>query len=72
MTAPRIRQLVVLVVLSLMLVLSVRGATASGQMNGQCVLWRGTGGPAPSYLFGTMHVTDERVLCLAPEVFDAL
>ncbi|MGL4405522.1 MAG: TraB/GumN family protein, partial [Notoacmeibacter sp.] len=40
--------------------------------NGQGILWRiGKNGLADSYLFGTMHVTDPRVLNLPAKVQDA-
>lgn len=39
---------------------------------GEGLLWQIDGaGPAPSYLFGTMHSADEEVTALAPPVLDA-
>lgn len=50
-----------------------RPAPADSQMPyGQGLLWQIDGaGPAPSYLFGTMHSADEEVTSLAPPVLDA-
>jgi uncharacterized protein YbaP (TraB family) len=50
-----------------------RPAPADSQMPyGQGLLWQIDGaGPAPSYLFGTMHSADEEVTALAPPVLDA-
>jgi uncharacterized protein len=36
--------------------------------NGEGLLWRIEGAPKPSYLFGTIHLTDPRVVTLAPPV----
>lgn len=42
-------------------------------LNGQGLLWRiDTPGSEPSYLFGTIHLTDERVTKLPPPVIKAL
>ena len=42
-------------------------------LNGQGLLWRiETAGSAPSYLFGTIHLTDDRVTKLPPPVVKAL
>ncbi len=42
-------------------------------INGQGLLWRiETPGSTPSYLFGTIHLTDERVTKLPPQVVKAL
>jgi hypothetical protein len=51
-----------------------RPAPAGAEMPyGQGLLWQIDGaGPAPSYLFGTMHTADEEVTALAPPVLDAL
>lgn len=51
-----------------------RPAPAGAEMPyGQGLLWQIDGaGPAPSYLFGTMHTADEEVTALAPPVVDAL
>jgi uncharacterized protein len=46
-------------------------ARAHGPAPGAPLLWR-IEGPAPVYLFGTIHVPDERVLALAPAVEQAL
>ena len=50
-------------------------AEAAGVVNGKGVLWRiGKDGVAPSYLFGTMHMADPRVVALgtkARQAFDA-
>lgn len=50
-------------------------AEAAEVANGKGVLWRiGTDGVEPSYLFGTMHMADPRVVRLGPkarEAFDA-
>ena len=50
-----------------------RPALASAEMAyGQGLLWQIDGaGPAPSYLFGTMHSADEEVTDLAPPVVEA-
>lgn len=58
--------------LTLLLLLPV-GAADAGVVHGQGILWRVTGpqGTAPSYILGTMHSDDERVLNLAPAVEDA-
>ena len=46
--------------------------TASARLYGQGLLWKIEGrGYEPSYLFGTMHVTDERVLQLPEAVLKA-
>jgi uncharacterized protein YbaP (TraB family) len=49
-------------------------ATATTEMPyGRGLLWQVDGaGPAPSYVFGTMHSADEEVTDLAPPVADAL
>jgi uncharacterized protein YbaP (TraB family) len=51
------------------------GAPAAEVPYGQGLLWRierpDDVGAAPSYLFGTMHITDERVLKLPPPVREA-
>ena len=62
-----------LIVLALGLLLLGRAAFAGGEMAyGQGLLWKiERGDLAPSYLFGTIHVTDERVLNLPPEVTQA-
>ncbi len=62
-----------LIVLALGLLLLGRAAVAGGEMPyGQGVLWKlERGGVAPSYLFGTIHITDERVLRLPDEVAQA-
>ncbi len=51
-----------------------RPAPAGTEMTyGHGLLWQIDGaGPAPSYLFGTMHSADEEVTDLAPPVLDAL
>jgi len=51
-----------------------RPAPAGAEMPyGQGLLWQIDGaGPAPSYLFGTMHTADEEVTDLAAPVLDAL
>ncbi len=47
-------------------------ATAKAVLYGQGLLWRIEGfGHAPSYLFGTMHSTDERILRVPKPVLDA-
>jgi uncharacterized protein YbaP (TraB family) len=50
-----------------------RPAPAVAEMPyGEGLLWQIDGaGPAPSYLFGTMHSADEEVTALAPPVLDA-
>ena len=62
-----------LIVLAFGLLLLGRAAFAGGEMAyGQGLLWKiERGDLAPSYLFGTIHVTDERVLNLPPEVTQA-
>ncbi len=62
-----------LIVLALGLLLLGRAAVAGGEMPyGQGVLWKlERGGVAPSYLFGTIYITDERVLRLPDEVAQA-
>ena len=62
-----------LIVLALGLLLLGRAAVAGGEMPyGQGVLWKlERGAVAPSYLFGTIHITDERVLRLPDEVAQA-
>ncbi len=59
-----------LIVLALGLLLLGRGAVAGGEMPyGEGILWKlERGAVAPSYLFGTIHITDERVLRLPAEV----
>lgn len=56
--------------------LSARLATAEQTIpNGQAILWRITGPKdaiAPSYLFGTIHLTDPRVNTLSPEALKAV
>jgi uncharacterized protein len=42
-------------------------AEAAGTVNGKGLLWKiEKDGVAPSYLFGTMHLTDDRVVTLTP------
>ncbi len=62
-----------LIVIALGLLLVGRAALAGGEMPyGQGVLWKlERGAVAPSYLFGTIHITDERVLRLPAEVAQA-
>jgi uncharacterized protein YbaP (TraB family) len=62
-----------LIVVALGLLLLGRAALAGGEMPyGQGVLWKvERGAVAPSYLFGTIHITDERVLRLPAEVAQA-
>lgn len=62
-----------LIVVALGLLLLGRAAFAGGEMPyGQGVLWKlERGGVAPNYLFGTIHITDERVLRLPVEVAQA-
>ncbi len=67
-----------LIVLALGLLLLGRAALAGGEMAyGQGLLWKierdsiERDSLAPSYLFGTIHVTDERVLNLPAEVAQA-
>ncbi len=67
-----------LIVLALGLLLLGRAAFAGGEMAyGQGLLWKierdsiERDSLAPSYLFGTIHVTDERVLNLPAEVTQA-
>ena len=59
--------------LALGLLLLGRAALAGGEMPyGQGVLWKlERGGGAPNYLFGTIHITDQRVLRLPLEVAQA-
>jgi uncharacterized protein YbaP (TraB family) len=59
-----------LIALALGLLLLGHAAQAGGEMPyGQGVLWKlERGGLAPSHLFGTIHITDERVLRLPDEV----
>lgn len=48
-------------------------ATASATPNSEALLWKiEKAGVAPSYLFGTIHMTDERVTTLSPKVKDAI
>lgn len=48
-------------------------AAAKATPNTEAVLWRvEKSGLAPSYLFGTAHITDERVTTLTPKVITAL
>lgn len=48
-------------------------AEAAAVENGEGLLWRiDGGGSTPSYLFGTIHVTDPRVTALPPAVAHAL
>jgi len=45
---------------------------ASATLNGKGLLWKvETAGAAPSYLFGTMHMTDPRVTALTPSARQA-
>jgi hypothetical protein len=62
-----------LIVLALGLLLLGRPALAAGELPyGQGLLWKiERGGAVPSYLFGTIHITDERVLRLPAEVAQA-
>ncbi|HSR71204.1 MAG TPA: TraB/GumN family protein, partial [Kiloniellales bacterium] len=48
-------------------------AAAEAMPYGQGLLWKiqPAGNVAPSYLFGTIHITDQRVLDLAPPVRSA-
>lgn len=47
-------------------------AEAAGTLNGDRLLWKiEKAGVAPSYLFGTMHMTDPRVTTLTPEAQNA-
>ena len=58
---------------ALALVLLAPGAPLSGEVvHGRGLLWKvERPGLAPSYLFGTFHVTDQRILNLPPEVESA-
>ena len=51
-------------------------SAASANKNGKTLLWKIQNEEFPerpaSYLFGTLHVTDQRVLALSPAVMDAL
>ncbi|MCB1504598.1 MAG: TraB/GumN family protein [Hyphomicrobiaceae bacterium] len=48
-------------------------ATASKTANARAVLWKvEKAGVAPSYLLGTIHMTDPRVTVLSPQIQDAL
>lgn len=49
-------------------------AKAEETLNAKALLWKveGKGGMAPSYLFGTVHITDARVHALPPPVRAAL
>ena len=62
-----------LIVVALGLLLLGRAAFAGDEMRyGHGVLWKvERGGLAPNYLFGTIHITDERVLRLPDEVAQA-
>ncbi|MCH8999383.1 MAG: TraB/GumN family protein [Proteobacteria bacterium] len=62
-----------LIVVALGLLLLGRAAFAGDEMPyGHGVLWKvERGGLAPNYLFGTIHITDERVLRLPDEVAQA-
>ena len=62
-----------LIVVALGLLLLGRAAVAGDEMlYGHGVLWKlERGGVAPNYLFGTIHITDERVLRLPDEVAQA-
>ncbi len=62
-----------LIVLAFGLLLLGRAAFAGDEMPyGHGVLWKlERGGMAPNYLFGTIHITDERVLRLPVEVAQA-
>ncbi len=59
--------------LAFLLLLVGRVALAAGEMpHGQGLLWKvERDGGQPSHLFGTIHITDERVLDLPPEVEQA-
>jgi len=47
-------------------------AEAAATLNGKGLLWRiDKPGHAPSFLFGTMHMTDPRVVSLTPEAIEA-
>ena len=47
-------------------------AEAAGVANGKGLLWRiEKDGAAPSYLFGTMHLSDPRVVALGPRALEA-
>ena len=69
-TLPRLFPRLALHALLLAVVLVARPAPAAeGLPYGQGLFWKlERGGAAPSYLLGTMHVTDGRVLDLPPEV----
>jgi uncharacterized protein YbaP (TraB family) len=49
-------------------------AAAEATLNGRALLWRieGAFAVAPSYLFGTVHLTDDRVNALSPKTTEAL
>jgi uncharacterized protein len=48
-------------------------AAAAAAENANAILWRiDKAGTAPSYLFGTMHLTDERINALSPAIKAAL
>jgi uncharacterized protein YbaP (TraB family) len=59
-----------LVAFAFAFVIAARLALAAGELPyGQGLLWKlERPGLAPSYLFGTIHITDQRVLDLPPEV----
>ena len=49
-------------------------AAAEGTINARALLWRidAEGGATPSYLFGTVHLTDDRVNALSPKTVAAM
>lgn len=48
-------------------------AAAEATLNGRALLWRiDAGAVPPSYLFGTVHLTDDRVNALSPKTTEAL
>lgn len=75
MTKPVLGRLARLAAVTLGLLLAPQGLVASEEpVNGHGLLWRiepPTEGVAPSYLFGTIHVTEDRVHDLPQPVADA-
>ena len=65
----RLRPIIVVMALAL---LSPGGAFAGAKLHGQGLLWRVEGfGYEPSHVFGTIHLSDERILALPQPVLDA-
>src|SRR6516164_6138445 len=69
--ADRLRSMPVVLILATWAIASVHAQAPSIQPTQKPLLWR-IGGPVPSYLYGTIHIPDQRVLALPDVVTRAM